>query len=171
MNRVRNAKLTKSLCLKLQQVLTSMIHRTADTAIFPASVLQASQFIELSTDLVRRPTFLRERQIPSHIGTTLHKLGLEILDSSRHLFIDCTAHAGGAKEDGITEQTDGDVDIANTAEEAVPAERIEGLARVPEDEEYKYDVADSLWQFRALAMMIVVSREMGIAFLLLTGQD
>lgn len=33
------------------------------------------------------------------------------------------------------------------AEEAVAAEGVEGLAGVAEDEEYKYDVADTSWFF------------------------
>lgn len=55
-----------------------------------------------------------------------------------------TADARSAQEDAVKEQANGDVNVANASEETVASKRIEGLARVAEDEEYKYDVADAV---------------------------
>jgi hypothetical protein len=60
------------------------------------------------------------------------------------LLINLAAHTGSTQEEGVTEETSGDVDIADAAEQAVAAERVEGLARVPEKEENEYDIADSI---------------------------
>lgn len=132
-----------------------MVHSAAHSAILPTGMLQARQLIKLLANPVWRPTFLGECEIPVHVRSTLHKLRLKVLDCRGDLLIDLTTHSGGAEEDGVAEQSDGDVDIADAAEEAVAAERVEGLACVAENEEYKYDVADPSWRSWCLAMMIV----------------
>lgn len=40
MDGVRNTKLTESIRLELQQILTTVIHSTTDPAVFPACMLQ-----------------------------------------------------------------------------------------------------------------------------------
>lgn len=134
MDRIRDTKLSKGLGLKLQQIFATVIHRTTDTAILPTGMFQTGQLIELLPNLICRPTLRGKSQVTVHIRSTLHELGLEVIDGSRHLLVDLAAHAGGAEEDGVAEQTDGDVDIANTSEEAVAAERIEGFARIAKEE-------------------------------------
>lgn len=111
-----------------------MIHRTADTAILPACVFKTGQLVELLPNLICRPAFRGESQVAVHVWSPLHELRLEVGDGSGHLFVDLAAHAGGAEEDGVAEQTDGDVDIADTSEEAVAAERVEGFARISKEE-------------------------------------
>lgn len=143
-NRVRNAKLAKSLRLKFQKVHASMIHSTAHPAIFPARVLHISEFPELLTDLLWTPTFLRKCKIPVNVRASRHKLFLQILQGSLHLLVDLAAHTGGAQKDRVTEQAEGEVDIADATEEAVAAEGVKGLAGVAEEEEYKYNVADTV---------------------------
>jgi len=142
MDRIGNTKFTKSFRLEFQEVLTTMVYRTAHSSIFPAGMFQVSQLSELLSNLIRRPAVLGQRKVPSHIGTALHKLQLEVLDGRRDLLIDLASDAGGAQEDRVTEQANGEVEIANAAKKAVATERIEGLARVAENEEYEYDVAD-----------------------------
>lgn len=144
MNRVGNAKLAKGLCLQLQEVFATMIYRTAHTSIFPACMFQASQLGELLTNLIRRPAILRQCEIPSNIRTTLYKLRLEVLNSCRDLLIDLASDAGDAQEDRVKEEANSDVNVADASEKAVATKRIEGLARVAENEEYKYDVADAV---------------------------
>jgi hypothetical protein len=55
-----------------------------------------------------------------------------------------TADARSAQEDAVEEQANGDVNVADASEDTVASNRVEGLARVAEDEEYKYDVADAV---------------------------
>jgi hypothetical protein len=107
-------------------------------------MLQASQLIEFLTNLIGGPTFRGQGEITVHIRPALHKLGFEFFDRSRDLLINLAAHTGSTQEEGVTEETSGDVDIADAAEQAVAAERVEGLARVPEKEENEYDIADSI---------------------------
>lgn len=121
-----------------------MIHRTAHASIFPACMFQASQLSQLLTNPIRRPAILRQRQISSNIRSTLYKFRLEVLNSCRDLLIDLASDAGGAQEDRVTEEANSDVSVADASEKAVATKRIEGLARVAENEEYKYDVADAV---------------------------
>lgn len=166
MDRVGNTKLTKGLSLKFQEILATMIHRAAHTAIFPAGMFQASQFGEFLTNLIRRPAILRQCKMASHVRTALYKLQLKVFDSRRDLLIDLASDAGSAQEDRVTEQANSYVNVADAAEKTVATKRIEGLARVTEDEEYKYDVADAV--VSGSAMTIDVSRgRRG----LLTGPD
>lgn len=103
MNRIGNTKLTKSLRLKLQQILAPMIHSTTDAAILPTSMFQARQLIQFLPYFIRRPTLLRKRKIPIHIRPALHKLRLKILNSRGNLLIDLAAHTRGAEEERVGE--------------------------------------------------------------------
>lgn len=151
MNRIGNTKLAKSLRLKLQKILASMIHSTAHPTIFPARVLHTSEFSELLTNLLRTPTFLWKSKVPINVRSGRHKLFLQVLQGSLHLLVDLAAHTGGAQKDRVTEQANGEVDIADAAEEAVAAEGVKGLAGVAEKEEYKYNVADTV-EFRGVLL-------------------
>lgn len=71
MDRVRDTKLTKRLGLELQEILTSVIHGTADSAIFPARMLQVGQLVELGANLLGGPSFLGKGQISVDAGATL----------------------------------------------------------------------------------------------------
>ena len=155
MNRIGDTKLTKSLGLELQQLLTTVIHGTTDTAIFPARMLQARQLVQLGTNLIGRQAFLGERQVPGYIRPTLYKLGFEVLDRSRDLLVDLAADTGGAEENGVAPETDGDVDIAEAADKAVATKRVKGSARVSDDEEYKYNIAKTGGSKHGWSAMIV----------------
>lgn len=59
------------------------------------------------------------------------------------MLIDLAADTGNAQEDAVAEQAERDVDVADAAEDAVAADGVEGLARIPKDEQDKYDVANT----------------------------
>jgi hypothetical protein len=141
MDRVCDAELAKSLGLKLEKIFTTMIHRTADTAILPAGVFQTGQLVEFLPDLICRPTFRGESQIAIYVRSTLHKLRFEIGNGSRNLLVDLAADAWGAEEDRVAEQTDGNVDIADTSEETVAAKRVEGFARISKEEQNEDNIS------------------------------
>lgn len=112
MDGIGNTKLPKRLSLELQQIFTTMINGATDTTILPTSMLQAGQLIKLLADFIRRPTFLGECQIPVHIRTALHKLRLKVPNSRGHLLIDLAAYTGRTEEEGVTKESDGDIDVA-----------------------------------------------------------
>lgn len=158
MNRIGNTKLPKGLSLELQQLLPAMVHGAADPAILPARMLQPSQFAELSANLVGSPSFLRESQVPVHIGTTLHQLLLKIRDGSRNLLVNLAAHPGSAEEYRVAPPADGKIDVADAAEKTIATERVEGLARVSKNEEYKYNIANARASKVCRSVMIVAGR-------------
>jgi hypothetical protein len=50
------------------------------------------------------------------------------------LLINLAADTRDAKEDTVAEQAEGDIDVADAAEDAVATDGVEGLARIPKDE-------------------------------------
>lgn len=82
------------------------------------------------------------------------------------MLIDLAAHAGRPEEKGVAEESNGDVDVAQATEEAVAAEGVVGLACVAEEEEYKYDVADSAG-FGAWLAMVVEAGKDGVEYVVI----
>jgi hypothetical protein len=58
------------------------------------------------------------------------------------LFVDLATDSGEAQEDGIAEETDGGVDIPETAEEAITTQRVERFADVAEDKQKEDNVPE-----------------------------
>lgn len=144
--RVRDTESVKRLRLDLQQVLAAVVHSTTDSTIFPPRMLHVGQLLQLGADLFGGPSLLREREIPCDIGARRHELILQILNGLGHLLVNLASDTGGAQKDGVEKETDGEIDIAKTADKAVAAQRIEGLADVAENEEEEYNVSDSISQ-------------------------
>lgn len=141
MDGVRHAELPKGLCLELQEILSTVVHSTAHATVFPARVFHICQLIQLSANLLRCPSFLGEVEVSCNTGATCDELRLQALDCRRHLLINLTADTGEPQEDRIEEETDGGVDIADTAKDAIPPQRIECLANVAKDKEDKNDIS------------------------------
>lgn len=74
------------------------------------------------------------------------------------------AHAGRTEEEGVAEESDGDVDVAQTAEKAIAAEGVVGPACVAEEEEDKYDIADSAEVGAWLDLMVIVVGRSGFEY-------
>jgi hypothetical protein len=111
-----------------------MVNGAANATIFPAGMFKSSQFVKFSADLLRRPALLGQCKIPCNIRPRVNQLRLEIRDRSAHLLINLAADTRDAKEDTVAEQAEGDIDVADAAEDAVATDGVEGLARIPKDE-------------------------------------
>ena len=93
MKRVRNPKLIKRLCLKLQQVLPTMVNSTTDTTIFPTRMVQVSQFLQFGAHLLSRPPFFRQSQVSRHARAVWDEPRLESLDRGRDLLVHLSLYA------------------------------------------------------------------------------
>jgi len=52
MNRVCDSKPTKGISLELQKVITTVIHGTTDTAVFPTRMFQVCEFLKFRANLL-----------------------------------------------------------------------------------------------------------------------
>lgn len=138
---VGNTKLSEGFRLQLQQVLSTVIDSTTDTTILPARMFHVRQLVELSANLFSGPSFLRKIQITINAGPRRDEFRFKILNSCGNLLINLATDAREPQEDGITEETDGGVGIADAAEDAITAQRIECLANVAKDKEDKNDIS------------------------------
>lgn len=101
MNRVGHSKLAKRRSLQLHQILSAVVHSTADTAILPPSMLHIGQLIELGADLVGSPAFLGKGQISIDPRPGGDQLVFQALDSRGNLLVDLATDTRGAQEDGV----------------------------------------------------------------------
>lgn len=143
MNGIGHTKLTKGLSLQLQQFLATVVNSAANATIFPTRMFKTSQLIQFRAHSIPRPSLLRQRQIAHDIGARVHELRFQIGDCRADLLIDLSADAGRAQEETIAEEAQRDIDVADAAEDAVPADRVEGFAGVAEDEEDEDYVANA----------------------------
>lgn len=120
-----------------------MVHRTTDTTIFPARMVQIRQFVQFRAHLLSRPSFFRQGKVARHLGTTGHKLRLETLECRGYLLVDLAFHAGDSKEDRVAVQSHGGVDVAEASEDAVTADGVERPAHVSEQKQHEDDIADA----------------------------
>ena len=144
MDRIRNSKLSVSLILQIQQILPAMIHSTTNPSIFPHRMLHPRQFVQFRADLFWTPSLLGQAHVLDDAGTLGHEFGLEPCDSGGDLLVDFAADARGAEEEGVEEETDPEVDIADCAEDTMAAEGVERSLEDAEEEECEDDVPDSM---------------------------
>lgn len=140
MNRVRNAKLSKGVCLQLKKILTTVVHSTADPSILPSRMFHICQLVEFGAHLLGSPSFLGKRQVPRHIGPARNNLRFQLLESRRNLLIYLAADTGSAQKERVAVYTYQRVDIAQATQDTVSAYRVERLADVPEKKKDKDDI-------------------------------
>lgn len=105
-------------------------------------MLQVGQLVQLGANLLGGPSFLGKGQISSDTGTRLDEFVFHILNCAGHLFVNLTTDSGEAQEDGVAVETDGGVDISETADEAITTKRVERFADVTEDEKEEDNVPE-----------------------------
>lgn len=137
MNRIGNAKDANGIRLQLHQVLTAVIHGSADPAILPAGVFHSRKLIQLSANLLRGPSFLRQSQVLGDARTLLNELIFQIGQRGRDLLVHLLADARGAQQNRIEPETDREIDILEASNHAIAAQRTQGLAGVAQDKQYE----------------------------------
>ena len=76
MYRVRDAELLERFGLELDQVTTAMIDSSADKTVLPSRVLHLAQLVQLRSDLLVCPSFLRQCQVVAYAWPFGHQLRL-----------------------------------------------------------------------------------------------
>ena len=74
MDWIGDTEFLESLGLDFDEVFPTMVHSTTDTAIFPSGMLHIVEFFEFGTNLLRRPSFLRQGEISCNAGAIRYKL-------------------------------------------------------------------------------------------------
>lgn len=92
MDRIGHSKLPKSFGLKLDQVLSTVINGTTDTAVLPPCMFHVDQLIKFRANLFWGPSFLGEVQILGDSGAGGNKFIFYTLDGRRDLLVDLTTN-------------------------------------------------------------------------------
>ena len=107
-------------------------------------MLHPRQLVQFRADLFRTPSLLGQTHVLDDTGPLGHEFGLKPGYSGGNLLVNFAADAGGAEEEGVEEEADLEVEVADCAEDAMAAERVEGSFEDTEDEEGEDDVPDAI---------------------------
>lgn len=67
------------------------------------------------------------------------------------MLVNLAANTRDAQEDAVAEQAERNVDVADAAEDAIAADRVEGPTCVPKNEQDKYDVPKARLKARCVS--------------------
>jgi hypothetical protein len=125
MNWIGHSELAKRFRLEPYQLLATVVDSPADASIFPACVLHVGQFLQLPAHLLFAPSCGRQAGDAYDAGATGDKFLLELGYRFRDLALYFAPYTRQAQEDTIKIAADGDVEVAEGAEDAAAFELIE----------------------------------------------
>jgi hypothetical protein len=144
MNGICYSELAKGLCLQPDQFLATMVHSSADSAIFPLGMLHVGQVAQLLAYLLFTPSRAGQAGDADHARTAGYKFALELQDRFGNLGLHFCADTRQAEEDTVEIAADADVEVTEGAEDATALELVEEFARPSQKEEDEYNVLDSM---------------------------
>jgi hypothetical protein len=125
MDGIGHSELAKRFRLEPYQFLATVVDSPANSSVFPTCVLHTGQFLQLSAHLLFAPSCGRQASDAYDAGATGNKFLLELGYRFRDLTLHFAPYTRQSQEDTIKIAADGDVEVAEGAEDAAAFELIE----------------------------------------------